>query len=200
MTDPSHIQLTPQSIKALAHPLRVRLLWLLRERGPSTATRLAEIIGQSSGVTSYHLRQLAQHGFVIEDTERGNARDRWWKAAHRGSSVEAPAAREVPAETEVYMRAIAALYAERVDRWLYELPSLPQEWDDAADMSDYALRLTAEEAGNLLREMQRIIRSYRRDVPENPAPEGAEAVVLQMQLMPFIGLPTAAERTGEVES
>src|SRR6478735_11898073 len=68
-------------LKALAHPLRVRLLGLLRTYGPSTATALARRVDQSSGVTSYHLRQLESSGFVVEDTERGNRRERWWKAA-----------------------------------------------------------------------------------------------------------------------
>jgi DNA-binding transcriptional ArsR family regulator len=179
--------MTPERIKALAHPLRVRLLWLLRERGPSTATRLAETLGQSSGLTSYHLRQLAQHGFVVEDTDRGNARDRWWRAAYRTSTMDAADARAVPEESEAYLRAISALHAERVDRWLAEIPTIPRAWDDAMDLSDYGLRLTPAEAADLLRELQDVIARYRRDLPDEPAPEGAEMVVLQLTLMPFLG-------------
>jgi DNA-binding transcriptional ArsR family regulator len=53
------VMLDPHNLRGLAHPLRVRLLGLLRSDGSSTATRLAERLGQSSGATSYHLRQLA---------------------------------------------------------------------------------------------------------------------------------------------
>ena len=57
-----------RAIRALSHPLRVRLLDLLRFDGPSTATLLARRVGESSGATSYHLRQLARHGFIEEDS------------------------------------------------------------------------------------------------------------------------------------
>ncbi len=62
---------TPQVLRPLAHRLRNRLLGLLRTHGPSAASRLAERVGESSGVTSYHLRQLEQYGFVSEVAGRG---------------------------------------------------------------------------------------------------------------------------------
>jgi DNA-binding transcriptional ArsR family regulator len=90
------IKLSAQSLKGIAHPVRVRLQWLLRE---NTATKLAERIGQSSGVTSYHLRQLAHYGFVTDDAALGNGRECWWRAVHRSTTLEASAARAAPAET-----------------------------------------------------------------------------------------------------
>ncbi|WP_051366215.1 helix-turn-helix domain-containing protein [Hamadaea tsunoensis] len=180
------INLSAQSLKGVAHPLRVRLLALLREEGPSTATRLAERIGQSSGVTSYHLRQLAVYGFVTDDAERGTGRERWWRAVHRGMSLDTPAAREAPAESEAYMRAVAAQYAERVDRWLYELPSMPEPWQEAIDLSNYWLRLTPEEGADLVTRVRALIGEYRRDDADEPVPDGMERVAVQVQVMPFV--------------
>ncbi|BBJ43426.1 hypothetical protein SSPO_061440 [Streptomyces antimycoticus] len=77
--------LDPRTLRGLAHPLRMRLLTALREYGPATASQLAARLGESSGATSYHLRQLATYGFVEDDPERGKGRERWWKAAHRGT-------------------------------------------------------------------------------------------------------------------
>lgn len=191
MSDPSHVHLTAQSLKILAHPVRVRLIWLLRQQGPSTATRLAELIGQSSGVTSYHLRQLAQHGFVVEDPDLGTGRERWWRAVHHRSTLDAPTARTALDETETYMRAIAALYAERVDRWLYELQGLPSEWDGTVDLSDYALRLTPEEGAALRTELHEVLGRYRQDSPDTAAPDGTRKVVVQVQLLPFTDRPGA---------
>ena len=132
-----HVRLTPETLKALAHPLRVRLLNLLREQGPATATRLAELTGQSSGATSYHLRQLATYGFVEEDEGQvATGRERWWKAAHARTRLEATEARQAPAETEAYLRSVALLYAERTERWLAEAPLLTPEWDTGATLSD----------------------------------------------------------------
>src|SRR4051812_34521811 len=71
-----------RALRALAHPLRNRLLGQLRVNGPATASRLGRAIGESSGSTSYHLRQLAAYGFVEEVEGRGTARERWWRARH----------------------------------------------------------------------------------------------------------------------
>ena len=78
----SRITPGPAGLKALSHPVRLRMLGLLRAEGPATATALAARLGLNSGATSYHLRQLAAHGFVEDDASRGNGRDPWWRAAH----------------------------------------------------------------------------------------------------------------------
>ncbi|MGO4429962.1 ArsR/SmtB family transcription factor, partial [Streptomyces sp. MCAF7] len=80
--------LDARSLRGLAHPLRMRLLGALREYGPATASQLADRLGESSGATSYHLRQLAAHGFVEDDPERGKGRERWWKSAQSGTRVD----------------------------------------------------------------------------------------------------------------
>ena len=51
----------------------MELLSVLRQRGPATASMLAERLGESSGATSYHLRQLAAHGFVEDAPELAGA-------------------------------------------------------------------------------------------------------------------------------
>src|SRR6201991_5338172 len=105
------IELDARTLRGLAHPLRVRILGLLRELGPATATTLAERLGQSTGATSYHLRILAQYGFVEDDPERNVGRERWWKAAHATTSIDLE--RDAPAvEAEGYLRAVAAQYAD----------------------------------------------------------------------------------------
>ncbi|MEV0268501.1 winged helix-turn-helix domain-containing protein [Hamadaea sp. NPDC050747] len=185
MTEESRIHLSAHTLKGIAHPIRVRLLGLLRTEGPSTATKLAERIGQSSGVTSYHLRQLAQYGFVEEATDLGTGRERWWRASHKSTTLDAPAAREAPVETEIYMRAVATTSAERVDRWLGEATSISSEWDNAMGLNDYALMLTPEEATRLLAQLNEIVQSYRAYY-EQPVPEGAERVEVQVNVMPFL--------------
>src|SRR3954451_880596 len=77
---PTILRLDPRGLKVLAHPLRSRLLTGLREHGPATATALAERLGTSTGATSYHLRKLASVG-LVEETDDGRGRERWWKAA-----------------------------------------------------------------------------------------------------------------------
>ncbi|WP_454859903.1 ArsR/SmtB family transcription factor [Promicromonospora soli] len=87
---------SPEALRALAHPLRIRILDLLPSRGPLTASRLGEIVGESSGSTSYHLRQLAKHGLVREVEGKGTARERWWERTPGGFSISS-AGKDSPA-------------------------------------------------------------------------------------------------------
>lgn len=66
-------------VRALAHPLRLRMLDSLADGRSETASRLARELGESSGATSYHLRALAAAGLIIEDLDRRKGRERWWK-------------------------------------------------------------------------------------------------------------------------
>ncbi|HET6706615.1 winged helix-turn-helix domain-containing protein, partial [Amycolatopsis sp.] len=55
-------ELDPDALKAVTHPLRRRILGVL-SAGPATATKLAQALGENTGATSYHLRELARFGF-----------------------------------------------------------------------------------------------------------------------------------------
>jgi DNA-binding transcriptional ArsR family regulator len=89
-------ELGPAALRALAHPLRIRILDLLPIRGPLTASKLGEIVGESSGSTSYHLRQLAKHGLVREVEGKGTARERWWERTPGGFTISS-AGKDSPA-------------------------------------------------------------------------------------------------------
>ncbi|MEV4533946.1 helix-turn-helix domain-containing protein [Asanoa sp. NPDC049518] len=186
-----HVDTT--TLRGLAHPLRVRILGLLRESGPATATMLAERLGQSSGATSYHLRILATYGFVVDDPERNVGRERWWKAAHRTTRLQIDP--ELPSpEAEGYLRAVAAQYADQTVRFLDEMASLPPRWRDPFTISDWRLRLTQAEAMELNEAIFALAESYRRDDPDVEHPDDAEKVMLQVHILPF---PAAA--AGEEE-
>ncbi len=174
--------LTPTSLKALAHPVRVRLLGLLRADGPSTATALAGRLGESSGTTSYHLRQLAAADFVVEDAGRGNARERWWRAAQDSTRLEPHEIGDDPATlaaVDIYMGAVAHGYAMRVSTWLREGRTWPRRWYTAATLSDAQLSLSAAELKRLNAQLEELIESYRR-----PARKGDESVAVQYQSFP----------------
>lgn len=172
-----HVTPGPFALKALSHPLRLRLLGLLRTEGSSTASRLAARLGLNSGATSYHLRQLAEHGFVVEDPARGNARERWWRAAHRSTHVPNddrgdPSARDAH---QAFSQAVLVTYTDELQRAVEDQPSLPDEWRQVSYFSDWALRLTPAEAQQLLDDITALVERHRRWDPDRPeAPTGAD--------------------------
>lgn len=184
--------LDAKGLRALAHPVRVQLIGLLRKYGPSTATLLAERLGLTSGATSYHLRQLGAAGFVEEDTERGNARERWWRSVHRSTWFEdLDLVSREPEATAAYLQSVAAAHTMRTQQALSELQTMPREWLEAFDLSDHGLRLTPAEARELNRELVEVIARYRRDTPEEcaTAPPGAHRVTLTTHLVPELDAP-----------
>ncbi|MEV3859691.1 helix-turn-helix domain-containing protein [Streptomyces sp. NPDC050095] len=60
------------------HPLRIALLDLLAEWGTVTSSQAAARLGQSSGLCSFHLRRLAEHG-LIEEASHNGGRVRPWR-------------------------------------------------------------------------------------------------------------------------
>jgi DNA-binding transcriptional ArsR family regulator len=68
----------PEVLRALSHPVRMSLLEELASLGQATATELSDRIGESPANCSWHLRQLAKHGF-IKEAEGGTGRQRPWK-------------------------------------------------------------------------------------------------------------------------
>ena len=150
----------PQVLRVLAHPLRGRLLGLLRLDGPSTASRLAERVGESSGSTSYHLRQLAAHGFVEEVEGRGTARERWWQAEHTFTNWEPDELLEQPGGLEAneqMQRHQVEVMGRELRGWLASGRAHGPEWAGVAGLSDYVLRLTPGETRELLEELYAVL-------------------------------------------
>ena len=180
----------PRKLRGLAHPLRLRILGLLRSGGPSTATRLALDLGESSGATSYHLRQLANYGFVVPDQKRaGRGKERWWRSASRYTELPRAQAREGHEGAEGFLRALAADFYRETEDFLDTLHLLPAGWDEGWTMSDRFLRLTPDEASRLRVALRDVIQGFRRNAPEGDpeAPESAELVLVQVQILPRVG-------------
>ncbi|HET8601786.1 MAG TPA: winged helix-turn-helix domain-containing protein [Segeticoccus sp.] len=173
-------------LRALAHPLRSKLLALLRQYGPSTATALAERLGVNSGATSYHLRQLAEAGLVVEDAERGNARERWWKAAHRSTYFDEKLFESEPELASAFLGSVAQGHAQNMALAIEQMPTMSEDWRAAVDLSDFAFHLTAAQLKEMLEQIREVLDRYRTD-EDDPQPEGARRVVVQLQAFPQEG-------------
>lgn len=188
--EPRSAHLDADRLRALAHPLRVQLLGALRIEGTATASQLADRLGTSSGMTSYHLRQLADAGLIEEVVDKGNARERWWRAAHDTTSFRPSEVTGGWTEAARWLQSEQGRVREREwSTWLAERDTWSDTWGDVADSSDYCFRLTADELESLLTVLHDVLRAElartvdRRDGRE-PVPPEAEAVRLHMLAFP----------------
>jgi len=164
MSDTRAVTPSSAGLRALSHPTRLKMLMLLRLEGPATATSLAQRLTLNTGATSYHLRQLAEHGFIEEDPERGDARDRWWKASHESTHASvadrSPDERE---EIEAYLQTVALMYTELLMQAVAERMHLPEAWQAASTTSDWHLRLTPARAGELVERLVGVLEDFAED-------------------------------------
>lgn len=162
--DDGIVHLSSAQVRCLAHPLRVRLLGTLRLSGPSTSARLAQELDTNTGATSYHLRQLADVGLVIEDESRGTARERWWQAAHRYSTWVPTDFDDDPddrAAAEWILGYSARLKSTWREQWATESSEWSDEWRNAADSSDLRMELTPAQLRSMNDEILDVVRRYQ---------------------------------------
>jgi DNA-binding transcriptional ArsR family regulator len=195
LPNPDVVHADAAIMQSLAHPLRMRLLGLLRVQGPSTATKLASQCGESSGLTSYHLRQLASVGLVTDaepadlaELQQTGGRERWWKAAHQFTSVKSglsPVDEDAWAARGDYARSVIASFSANAQRWLSVAHSWPSDWQDAMRFSDMSLSLTHAEILQLKAELHDVLARYRRHEPgQEPEPDTV-IVAAQFQVFPY---------------
>ncbi|MET0415747.1 MAG: helix-turn-helix domain-containing protein [Actinoplanes sp.] len=170
----------PADLKAVAHPLRVRLLALLREHGPATATELARRLDTESGSTSYHLRVLAKHGFIADAPERRHPRERRWQAVHltTGWSNTQLAATGAGREAAAMMRRrqVEVLIGD-IERFEVEQERLSPAWVEASGIGDLQVRLTPASVTELWDRFYAHVGELRARDTDDPAAAPVSIVV-----------------------
>ncbi|MBO3101988.1 winged helix-turn-helix domain-containing protein [Cellulomonas fengjieae] len=177
----------PEELKALAHPLRMAMYDYLAEHGSATASQLARHLGESSGQTSYHLRQLEKHGFVEDDPAHQRGRDRWWRAV--GYSVDGGDMLRDPRTAEAASALLQGVVAERAQvlgRWMAE-GDTPQ-WEEASLNDRSTADLTLDEMREVVHGVQAIIDGAVRRARERKAAgdtEGRRRVRIYFDALPL---------------
>lgn len=189
------------SLQGLAHPLRVQLCDQLGLHGPATATQLAARLGESSGATSYHLRQLEKYGFVEEDPMRGSGRERWWRRVPGGISIagselkESPATREA---TDLVLNEFNRGKQARINQWRTNYEQWPKEWVEASSETSLRLRLRPTELEELHDELHGILDRWIERMNNRP---DDDLVDVELQTYSFpVGIPTPDHPQGEPPS
>lgn len=176
------------ALKALAHPLRVQLLDSLSAYGPATASTLAERLSESSGATSYHLRQLEKHGFVTEDTTRGNARERWWQRVPQPISLDVGAAADTATKSasELILAEWMRSRNSRLQQFFaHSEEVLGRDWVDASAVMTSNLQLTREQSTALVHELSAVLDGYLKKY-RNQANPGARPFQIHLDVFPLV--------------
>jgi DNA-binding transcriptional ArsR family regulator len=162
-----------RAMRALAHPLRVALLEMLRRDGEITATRAAELLDESPGNMSWHLQTLAKYGFV-EEANEGRGRRRPWRLtsdSHRFETgmTDDP---ETVAAGEALERTFLARTHEQMRDWWSQRLTYPVKWRRAAFVVGTVRYVTPEELTSIMEEITAIYDRFAdREAKDSRPPE-----------------------------
>jgi DNA-binding transcriptional ArsR family regulator len=161
---------SPAHFKALGHPVRHRIVNVLRQR-PATLRQLASALGLAKGTVSFHVRVLREAGIVkLAETQqvRGGT-EQHFALVSRGFRFHQDSA----AGAEFLLQAAAAemlpAHGEETDRTvLRHLWLTPQQASAlAAQLHDYANQPRQEDADHG-EAYGLLISMYRADIPRLP--------------------------------
>ncbi|GGU75996.1 winged helix-turn-helix domain-containing protein [Lentzea flava] len=185
MTDPRVRD--PKALRALSHPFRWKLIHVLTEGGPLTATQCSEKLDESVASCSYHLNMLAKYGFVEE--VQGPGRQKPWRITRARQSIS-PDGLDPEGAMAAETAALAYLDQEfeRIRERLVARKLLEWEWRDSVGTDGSTKFLTAEELAEYKNELQALLTKYneRMDDP-SLRPEGSRAVRI------FLGVTVATD-------
>jgi len=168
----------PQRLRALSHPTRLAMLEILAIDDSATATRCAELTGESVASCSYHLGMLAKYGFV--EPAEGSGREKPWRLLQRNQSWTAEG---MDPEGELAVEALNATYvdhtAEEMKAALRRSSREPEEWRRVNGSSGASVYLTVDEALALRDELLAIAERYEaRATDPSLRPAGSRPVRL----------------------
>jgi DNA-binding transcriptional ArsR family regulator len=191
-------ELDMESLKALSHPLRVQMVDALSVYGPATASGLAERLGESSGATSYHLRQLEKHGFVRELQGRGTGRERWWERVPGSINIGSPDADRTPAGRSAaqliyreFRTSQQRLLNDFIDRGATEVDP---EWMDASAVMTANARLTVGQMRDFVTAVNELVEKMIVPLRGQDTP-GARPVQINFNAFPVVD--AAAQPAGD---
>jgi DNA-binding transcriptional ArsR family regulator len=162
------------SLRAVAHPARLRAIEQLATVGPATATELGDVVGLTPSAMSYHLRQLERAGLIETAPGRGDGRERVWQSKYAGwdARLDDDGTAEGRAASMELLDAVLSLQEVEVRQWMANATSVPGGLDDGLFI-DTTIVATTEELFELGRQISDLIKPLSRKERKDSAPEGA---------------------------
>ena len=151
----------PRVLRAIAHPVRNRILGEIGAAGSMRAADVARELGIPANQASFHLRQLAKYGLVEEAPDQArDRRDRVWRAtSEKGLFINLSELEQAPggkAAVGVYRSNAAAWSHLLVDRAF----AAEKDEDTNRSVSESAVKLTKLEAAQLREELDQVVERW----------------------------------------
>lgn len=184
-TDPQHESMR---LRALAHPLRWKLIDLVAREGSVTATRCAEVLGESVASCWYHLGILGKYGY-LEAVPGTSGREKPWRAtAALGKDLSG---RTDDAETQAAGLAAASAFidheAARAKERIRSLEAEPEQWRATNALGSVSVFVTVEELAEVKAELLKILHRYAdrtADVASRPTGSRAARIFVSSGVEP----------------
>lgn len=167
----------PRTLRAMAHPMRIKLIGMIGLAGTLTASEAARQLDSTAAVTAYHLRTLAKYGFV-EDSGGDNARERPWRLTRRAVSFswdeDDPAGRAMT-------RIAFDEWFEHIRRYQELKDRYPPEVREASQTTESVLLATPAEVEQLTAKIRELLRPFRERIDPALRPPG----IVPMEILVF---------------
>lgn len=167
MSKPTRDVTDAKVLSALSHPLRGRLLDILKVDGPATASTLAERTDQAVGNISHHLKVLAQCELIAEAPELAkDRRERWWRTIPMRIRWSSDSFAH-DASAEAVARAASSRNLEKHFE-LARAALMADDKDEESFATDTWLRLSADELRQLSEQIVAVVHQWAdREIPDD---------------------------------
>lgn len=169
----------PKALRALAHPLRWQLIDLIGSETTVTATRCAEVLGESVASCSYHLGILGKYGY-IEPVPGQAGKEKPWRLASQEQNLDPTGLdAEGTLAAEAAGEAFLAHEFARMKRWLSRYALEPEPWRKATRVVGATTWMTAEELLDIADQLKRLLVTHEERCADPASrPPGAREVRL----------------------
>ena len=177
----------PLALRALAHPLRLKLHALVGREGSITAADAARQLGVSQALASHHLRQLAKYGF-IEPADAGDNRERPWRVTATSQEFDAADSADGQESIEMLERFLLDSTVTQYADWQQRRADEDPRWAQHTGISDNLVYLTLDETAELQRAWDALITPLVRRRPlgdTGKRPAGAVPVDVTLIVAPL---------------
>ena len=155
----------PVAIRALAHPLRTRLLGIIGRLGRATTADCARELEISHGLASHHLRQLAKYGFVEQVAGKDHRERPWRRIATSYDWRQATATPEGAAAVDLLEQLQAEQALEAFLDWQRRRAAWPEAWREHTGIGTSGVYLTRDELAGLVKDVDALLLRYINERP-----------------------------------